>query len=155
MPAAYRADQVGSLLRPPELLAARAAHAEGRLGADALREREDRAILEALALQRRAGLDVVTDGEYRRASFIADMAEAVEGFVDDRVIFEWRGPGGRAEEAKAQGPSGFVIKHVPLENLALSPQRGFASVAAGNLLSPDEQRRKLELVADTARKVWR
>jgi 5-methyltetrahydropteroyltriglutamate--homocysteine methyltransferase len=47
-----------------------------------------------------------------------------------------------------------AAKYVPLENLALSPQCGFASTAPGNRLSPDEQRRKLELVVDTARKVW-
>src|SRR5262249_52080491 len=45
-------------------------------------------------------------------------------------------------------------KFVPLENLALSPQCGFASVEQGNLLSWDDQRRKLDLVVDTARKVW-
>jgi len=45
-------------------------------------------------------------------------------------------------------------KFVPLQNLALSPQCGFASTAAGNLLSMDEQWKKLELVVDTARKVW-
>jgi 5-methyltetrahydropteroyltriglutamate--homocysteine methyltransferase len=45
-------------------------------------------------------------------------------------------------------------RYVPLENLALSPQCGFASVAAGNLLSPDDQKRKLELVVETARAVW-
>jgi 5-methyltetrahydropteroyltriglutamate--homocysteine methyltransferase len=42
----------------------------------------------------------------------------------------------------------------PLEHLALSPQCGFASVAAGNLLSMDDQWRKLDLVVDVARKVW-
>jgi len=47
-----------------------------------------------------------------------------------------------------------AAKYVPFENLALSPQCGFASVAAGNLLSIDEQWRKLELVVETARKVW-
>ena len=45
-------------------------------------------------------------------------------------------------------------RYVPTERLALSPQCGFASGAEGNLLSMDDQRRKLELVADTARKVW-
>lgn len=45
-------------------------------------------------------------------------------------------------------------KYLPLDQLALSPQCGFASVADGNLLSEDDQRRKLELVVDTARKVW-
>ena len=47
-----------------------------------------------------------------------------------------------------------AARYVPLANLALSPQCGFASVAAGNLISQDDQWRKLELVVDTARKVW-
>jgi 5-methyltetrahydropteroyltriglutamate--homocysteine methyltransferase len=47
-----------------------------------------------------------------------------------------------------------AAKYVPLENLAISPQCGFASTAPGNLLSWDEMRRKLELVVDTARRVW-
>lgn len=98
----YRADQVGSLLRPPELLQARTAHEAGRLSPDELREVEDRAILDALALQRQVGLDVFTDGEYRRGSWLTDMAEAVEGFVDDRVVMEWRGPGARPEGSTAK-----------------------------------------------------
>jgi 5-methyltetrahydropteroyltriglutamate--homocysteine methyltransferase len=47
-----------------------------------------------------------------------------------------------------------AARYVPLENLALSPQCGFATQAAGNPLTMDDQRRKLELIADTARKVW-
>ncbi|HEX9879439.1 MAG TPA: hypothetical protein VGB25_04520, partial [Candidatus Binatia bacterium] len=47
-----------------------------------------------------------------------------------------------------------AAKHVPVENLALSPQCGFASVMEGNLLSAEDQWRKLALVVDTARKVW-
>jgi len=47
-----------------------------------------------------------------------------------------------------------AAKYVPLENLALSPQCGFASTAAGNVLTQDEQKAKLALVADTAAKVW-
>jgi 5-methyltetrahydropteroyltriglutamate--homocysteine methyltransferase len=45
-------------------------------------------------------------------------------------------------------------KFVPLEQLALSPQCGFASTLAGNPLTVDEQRRKLELVVEVARRVW-
>ncbi|HZO32498.1 MAG TPA: 5-methyltetrahydropteroyltriglutamate--homocysteine S-methyltransferase, partial [Chloroflexota bacterium] len=45
-------------------------------------------------------------------------------------------------------------KYVPVENLSLSPQCGFASVDQGNLISWDDQKRKLELVVSTARKVW-
>jgi 5-methyltetrahydropteroyltriglutamate--homocysteine methyltransferase len=47
-----------------------------------------------------------------------------------------------------------ATRYVPLENLALSPQCGFASTMEGNLLTEDDQWRKLQLVADTARKVW-
>jgi 5-methyltetrahydropteroyltriglutamate--homocysteine methyltransferase len=47
-----------------------------------------------------------------------------------------------------------AARYVPIENLALSPQCGFASTAPGNLLTWDEQRRKLELVVETARRVW-
>ena len=47
-----------------------------------------------------------------------------------------------------------AAKYVPLENLALSPQCGFASTSAGNVLTQDEQRAKLALIADTAAKVW-
>jgi 5-methyltetrahydropteroyltriglutamate--homocysteine methyltransferase len=47
-----------------------------------------------------------------------------------------------------------AARYVPIENLAISPQCGFASTVLGNLLTWDEQRRKLELVVETARKVW-
>src|SRR5262249_26466262 len=47
-----------------------------------------------------------------------------------------------------------AARYVPLENLALSPQCGFASVAESNLISFDDQWKKLELVVETARKVW-
>jgi 5-methyltetrahydropteroyltriglutamate--homocysteine methyltransferase len=47
-----------------------------------------------------------------------------------------------------------AARYMPIENLALSPQCGFASTAAGNLLTEDEQWRKLELLVETTRKVW-
>ena len=47
-----------------------------------------------------------------------------------------------------------AARFVPLERLALSPQCGFASTAPGNPLTSDEQRRKLELVVEVARRVW-
>lgn len=98
----YRADHVGSLLRSPELLQARTANAEGRLDADELRQVEDRAILEALELQRQVGLDVVTDGELRRGSWLTGMADAVDGFVADRIVIQWYGPGGGGEASTAR-----------------------------------------------------
>jgi 5-methyltetrahydropteroyltriglutamate--homocysteine methyltransferase len=98
----FRADHVGSLLRPTALLEARAAYANGQLGLEALRQAEDDAVLEALQLQRHAGLEIFTDGEYRRGSWLTDLADAVEGFVPDRVLLEWHGPGGGTEASTAR-----------------------------------------------------
>jgi 5-methyltetrahydropteroyltriglutamate--homocysteine methyltransferase len=228
----YRADHVGSLLRPPELVRARSAYAEGRLGLDELRRVEDRAILDVLTLQRQIGLDVftadpkfldrmrldgidpaqslaeaiaadnacleaangqeITPGIHlcrgnSRSRWLAEgsyepIAEKLFGSLEaDRFLLEYD-----SERAGSFAPLRFVPKgksvvlglvttktgqlelqeellrrieeasaFVSLENLAISPQCGFASSVPGNLISYDEQRRKLELVADTARKVWR
>lgn len=107
---AYRADQVGSLLRPPELLEARAAHAAGRLPASELRAAEDCAIAEALRKQSEIGLDIVTDGEMRRGSWLTDMADAVDGFVREKVMLEWKGPGGGEEASTANAVGGKLRK---------------------------------------------
>jgi 5-methyltetrahydropteroyltriglutamate--homocysteine methyltransferase len=91
--ATYRADHVGSFLRPPELLQARAAHAEGRVDDEQLRQAEDRAILTVLDLQRATGVDVCTDGEYRRGMWTTGLPAAVDGFVPGALqnIRSWRG----------------------------------------------------------------
>ena len=87
----FRADQVGSLLRPHALLDARAAHAAGRLDGDGLRAAEDAAIRGAIAMQEAAGIDVVTDGDFRRETFMSDFPDAVEGFVPEQVEATWQG----------------------------------------------------------------
>jgi len=110
MSTAYRADQVGSLLRPPQLLEARQAAAEGRLSAEGLREREDAAILEALEMQRQAGVDVYSDGEFRRGAWMTDIADAVEGFVPERIALEWHGPEGSATEGSRALVAGARLK---------------------------------------------
>src|SRR5262249_3434213 len=69
----FRADQVGSLVRPARLLAARQQHDRGELADDALREIEDEEIRRAVALQQDVGFEVVTDGEFRRASWNRDF----------------------------------------------------------------------------------
>jgi 5-methyltetrahydropteroyltriglutamate--homocysteine methyltransferase len=75
----YRADHVGSLLRPPDLLRARDDHAEGRIDDEALRAIEDEAIRDVVRLQRDAGLKTVTDGEFRRASWHMDFIYSLDG----------------------------------------------------------------------------
>ena len=75
----YRADVVGSLLRPPELVEARAALRRGTLDPDAYREVENRAVDVALRLQEAAGVDVATDGKMRRSIFFDFFVSGVEG----------------------------------------------------------------------------
>ncbi len=79
MNAPFRADQVGSLLRPASLIAARGEHRQGRLSAAALREREDEAIRDAVARQESIGLGAVTDGEFRREWWHLDFLKQLEG----------------------------------------------------------------------------
>jgi 5-methyltetrahydropteroyltriglutamate--homocysteine methyltransferase len=90
----YRADNIGSLLRPAKLLEARAAYQEGRTTLAQLRDIEDQSIRACLELQRTAGVDVFTDGEYRRSNFMADFIGSLEGLVPSESIMApiWRGP---------------------------------------------------------------
>src|ERR1700759_5444249 len=78
-PPPFRADHVGSLLRPPELARARADFKAGRIGADSLRATEDDAIRGVIELQRTAGLKSVTDGEFRRTSWHMDFIYSLGG----------------------------------------------------------------------------
>src|SRR5450432_219498 len=77
----FRADHVGSLLRPPDLLAARADFAAGRIDAARLREIEDAAVAEAVWMQEEAGLQSATDGEFRRASWHMDFIYQLGGIT--------------------------------------------------------------------------
>jgi 5-methyltetrahydropteroyltriglutamate--homocysteine methyltransferase len=75
----FRADHVGSLLRPAEVQAARAEFKAGRIDASALRATEDEAIRGVIELQRAAGLQTVTDGEFRRTSWHMDFIYSLGG----------------------------------------------------------------------------
>src|SRR5699024_1028798 len=75
----FRAEQVGSLLRPQAVLDARMRHAHGEIDADGLRDVEDRAIADAIRKQESVGLSGVTDGEFRRAYFHLDFLKHLDG----------------------------------------------------------------------------
>ena len=94
----FRADHVGSLLRPAPLLAAREDFAAGRLDADDLRAIEDTAIQAAVAMQKDAGLQSATDGEFRRASWHMDFIYQLGGIS--------KAPGNLA--VKFHSPSGDI-----------------------------------------------
>jgi 5-methyltetrahydropteroyltriglutamate--homocysteine methyltransferase len=74
-----RADVVGSMLRPPRLMQARAAMREGRMPAEEYRAIEDEAVDEAIRIQEEAGVDVVTDGEMRRDVFFDFFVKGLTG----------------------------------------------------------------------------
>src|ERR1044071_8866171 len=75
----FRADHVGSLLRPAELLRARDERQQGNISAEALCAIEDRAIRDGAKLQEEIGLQGITDGEYRRTIWHADFLRQIEG----------------------------------------------------------------------------
>ncbi len=90
----FRADHVGSLLRPPALLEARRRAEAGIIGPDALSAAEDDAISAAVKMQTRAGLEIFTDGEFRRRDFRSGIVDAFEGFTAEEAGMPWRGPDG-------------------------------------------------------------
>lgn len=109
----FRADHVGSLLRPPALLAARAAFGRGELGADALRAREDAAIREVVADQERVGLRIVTDGEFRRENWYADFIGRLAG-VEIRAA---------AHNPAFAADPGSAVHYVPKNVVTVAPLR--------------------------------
>lgn len=90
-----RADVVGSMLRPPELVAAREGYFSGEMSTADFKRAEDAAVDRAIRIQEEAGLSVVTDGEMRRESFQSQMVEATEGFgeysIDSYLWGDWHG----------------------------------------------------------------
>jgi 5-methyltetrahydropteroyltriglutamate--homocysteine methyltransferase len=101
MAAKYRADHIGSLLRPTELLQARSAGSSGQQ----LRALEDKHILQALQRQRDLGFKIFTDGELRRLNFMSDFNEAVEGLDEsDNLLRSWQaGSGGSTQPSRVPG----------------------------------------------------
>jgi 5-methyltetrahydropteroyltriglutamate--homocysteine methyltransferase len=85
-PPPFRAEHIGSLIRPPQLLRARQKHADGELGRDELRAIEDEAIRRVVALQEGIGLEVVTDGEFRRGTYSDSFTSAgISGVTVERT----------------------------------------------------------------------
>jgi 5-methyltetrahydropteroyltriglutamate--homocysteine methyltransferase len=82
----YRAEHVGSLPRPKELMEGRERFAQGVLSRDALHEIEDRSIAAAVALQERVGIGAITDGEYRRRGWREFIYERIEGYGPETVM---------------------------------------------------------------------
>jgi len=99
----FRADHVGSLLRPRELKQAREAFKAKRISASQLEEIEDQAIRKAVALQEAAGLQSITDGEYRRAFWHVDFLTGFDGIVatQGQYALKFHGEGGEESETRS------------------------------------------------------
>ena len=102
----FRADHVGSLLRPQKLLEARASWKGGKLTFEALQDIEDEAIREVVKLQENVGLKAITDGEFRRENWWIDFISQIEGIVisEPDVSSEFKTDGGKG--------SGYIPKVV-------------------------------------------
>ena len=102
----FRADHVGSLLRPKKLLEARANWKSGKLTFEALQNIEDEAIREVVKLQENVGLKAITDGEFRRENWWIDFISQIEGIVisEPDVSSEFKTDGGKG--------SGYIPKVV-------------------------------------------
>jgi len=101
--APFRADHVGSLLRPPELLEARAERAAGRVSAEQLRAVEDEAIRDVVRMQESVGLQSATDGEFRRTSWHMDFIYQLGGVhqADEKLTVRFFNQAGTLEFASA------------------------------------------------------
>jgi 5-methyltetrahydropteroyltriglutamate--homocysteine methyltransferase len=109
----FRADHVGSFLRPKALLEARARRKKGEIDAAALREVEDAAIREVVKLQEDWGLHGITDGEFRRTFFHIDFLEQLEGVeVREGMAIKFRGAASTVDFAPPVLHVTGKLKHV-------------------------------------------
>ena len=108
----FRADHVGSLLRPASLLAAREQFSRGEIDADALRAAEDAAIADVVAMQAEVGLQSATDGEFRRASWHMDFIYQLGGIskAPGNLAVKFRNPSGMIEFTPAALHVGSKIR---------------------------------------------
>jgi 5-methyltetrahydropteroyltriglutamate--homocysteine methyltransferase len=99
----FRADHVGSLLRPQELKQARENRKQGKITPDELKQIEDKHIRKAVAMQEAAGLQSVTDGEFRRAFWHVDFLTGFEGIVatQGQYALKFHGEGGAESETRS------------------------------------------------------
>jgi 5-methyltetrahydropteroyltriglutamate--homocysteine methyltransferase len=98
----FRADHVGSLLRPPELLLAREKHQNGDLSSDGLRQIEDCSIRDVVKMQEEVGLQGITDGEYRRTIWHADFLRQIEGVTVKEGVAETGGVARRFQSGEKE-----------------------------------------------------
>ena len=131
----FRADHVGSLLRPAALLKAREDHAAGRIDDGELRAAEDDAVRDVVAMQRDAGLRSATDGEFRRASWHMDFIYSLGGIsrAKDDLKVQFRNPEGTIEFTPA---ALHVDEKIRLEETIFGEDFSFLQSVASEAQTP-------------------
>jgi 5-methyltetrahydropteroyltriglutamate--homocysteine methyltransferase len=124
----FRADHVGSLLRPPVLKEARAAHAAGKVSAAQLKTVEDGEIARVIGKQKEIGLRGVTDGEFRREMWHRDFLRHLTGIsaITSDAPYDWGGVKGAALNLRIVGKLDFPADHPHLDYFR------FVQAEAGN-----------------------
>src|SRR5712692_12074967 len=137
-----RSDVVGSLLRPPYLQEARRGAREGRVGVAEVQAAEDRAVREAIAMQEAAGLEVITDGELRRQSWVVTIPLREEGAAYAPLAgFEflpadpgwwslWKEPDGRRAQAWTSPTRPFITRPLEVVRDLVAHEYGFLKTNA-------------------------
>src|SRR3954451_14237556 len=114
----FRADHVGSLLRPKAIHEARAKHTKGEITADALKKIEDTEIERVIKKQEDVGLQAITDGEFRRSWWHLDFLWGLDGaekhVMDEGIHFA--AVNTRNEGVKVAGPLGMAGPHPMVEH---------------------------------------
>ncbi len=110
----FRADHIGSLLRPTRLRQAFRRHAAGELGDGEFRRIQDDSIRSVVRLQREVGLRVVSDGEFRRGSYWSRFVERTEGLAVRDAVFKFRDAHGHEQSFTAPHVVGKVARRQPI-----------------------------------------
>jgi 5-methyltetrahydropteroyltriglutamate--homocysteine methyltransferase len=135
----FRADHVGSLLRPPELLRARKRHAVGEISIGELAAVEDEAIRDAVQMQEDLGLRSATDGEFRRASWHMDFIYGLDGIEpsDERLHLEFETYDGSIEfNPIAPQVTGKIALREPIFGDAFARLQSLVTTATPKLTVP-------------------
>lgn len=110
----FRADHIGSLLRPPRLRHAFRQHAAGEIGDEEFRRIQDESIRDALRLQQDAGFGMATDGEFRRGSYWSRFVELTHGLEVREALFKFRDDHGHEQSFTAPYVAGEVRRGTPI-----------------------------------------
>lgn len=125
-----RADHIGSLLRPKKLREAFRARSEGKIGEEKLREAQDEAIRDAVRLQEGCGLQVISDGEFRRVSYWEKFVRLTGGLEVRDAVFKFHDAAGHESQFTAPYVRGKVSRRAPITQDEFDFLRGCTSRAA-------------------------